>query len=54
MPFKSEAQRGYMYANHPEIAKRFQRETPKGKKLPKKAKKYSDQAGVVKGLYGGR
>jgi hypothetical protein len=34
MPFKSEAQRAYLYATHPEIAKRFQEETPKCAKLP--------------------
>jgi len=34
MPFKSQAQRGYMYANHPEIAKEFEAATPKGEKLP--------------------
>lgn len=31
MPFKSQAQRGFMYAKHPEIAKRWEKETPKGK-----------------------
>ena len=41
MPFESEAQRGFLYANHPEIAKRWEKETPKGKKLPKHKKKYS-------------
>ena len=35
MPFKSEAQRGYMFANMPEMAKRWAAHTPKGKKLPK-------------------
>jgi hypothetical protein len=39
MPFVSEAQRGWMYANKPEMAKRWQAHTPKGKKLPKKVKK---------------
>jgi hypothetical protein len=34
MPFVSQSQRGYMYANHPEIAKEFESATPKGKKLP--------------------
>lgn len=34
MPFKSEAQRRFMYAKHPEIAKRFERKTSKKKKLP--------------------
>lgn len=36
MPFKSDAQRRYMYSQLPEIAKRWEAETPKGKKLPKK------------------
>lgn len=39
MPFKSKAQRGYLYANKPKVAKKFASETPKGKKLPKKASK---------------
>ena len=34
MPFKSKAQRGYMFANMPEMAKRWAHHTPKGKKLP--------------------
>lgn len=38
MPFKSEAQRRWMYANEPEMAKRWEKETPKGKKLPEKVK----------------
>lgn len=38
MPFKSEAQRRYMYANHPELAREFEAETPKGAKLPEKVK----------------
>jgi hypothetical protein len=39
MPFKSQKQRAWMHANHPEMAKRWEAETPKGKKLPKRAKK---------------
>jgi hypothetical protein len=39
MPMKSQAQRGYLWANHPEVAKEFESKTPKGKKLPKKVKK---------------
>lgn len=39
MPFKSKAQRDYLYAKHPEIAKEFQAHTPKGKKLPEHVKK---------------
>jgi hypothetical protein len=34
MPFKSRAQRAYLYAKHPEIATEFEAATPKGKKLP--------------------
>lgn len=32
--YTSQAQRGFMHAKHPEIAKRMDKETPKGKKLP--------------------
>lgn len=39
MPFKSQKQRAYMYANEPKLAKEFEAKTPKGKKLPKKVKK---------------
>lgn len=39
MPFKSTAQRGWMFATHPKMAKRWAHETPKGKKLPKHVKK---------------
>ena len=34
MQFKSQAQRGYLYANEPAVAKAFEKKTPKGKKLP--------------------
>ena len=30
MPIKSDAQRGYLHANHPKIAKRWEKHTPKG------------------------
>lgn len=39
MPFLSKAQRRYMYANHPEIAEKWEKETPKRKKLPEHVKK---------------
>lgn len=39
MPFKSESQRKWMYKNKPDMAKKWQKETPKGKKLPKKVPK---------------
>lgn len=36
MPFDSKAQRSFMFAKHPALAKRWQAETPKGKKLPER------------------
>ena len=39
MPFKSQKQRAYLYANKPKVAKEFASKTPKGKKLPKKVTK---------------
>jgi len=39
VPFKSQQQRKWMYANDPEMAKEWEKETPKGKKLPKYAPK---------------
>jgi hypothetical protein len=41
MPFKSEAQRRYLYAKEPKVAKRFEKETPKGKRLPARVGKKS-------------
>jgi len=39
MPFKSKAQRKWMYANKPAMAEEWEAHTPKGKRLPKKLKK---------------
>jgi len=39
MPFKSKAQRKYLYSEYPELAKEFEAATPKGTKLPKHVKK---------------
>lgn len=36
---KSKKQRAWMHANKPEMAKRWEKETPKGKKLPTRVKK---------------
>lgn len=44
MPFKSEAQRRWMYANKPEMAKKWEKHTPKGKKLPEKVKGGADES----------
>ena len=38
MPFKSQAQRGFLYEKHPEIAKEFAAATPKNAKLPEHVK----------------
>lgn len=34
MPFKSQAQRAWMHANKPEMAKEWEAATPRGSKLP--------------------
>lgn len=39
MPFKSKAQMGWMFANHPEMAKRWAEHTPNIKRLPEKVHK---------------
>lgn len=56
MPFVSQAQRGYMYSQHPKLAKEFEAATPKGKKLPYHVKKQKRNArhhkAVMKGLSG--
>jgi hypothetical protein len=36
---KSQAQRKYLWAKKPEVAKEFEKKTAKGAKLPKKVKK---------------
>ena len=38
-PFVSQAQRRFMFAKHPEIAKEFAAKTPKGAKLPEHVRK---------------
>lgn len=37
MPFKSQNQRNWMYANEPEMAERWEKKTPKNQPLPKKS-----------------
>ncbi len=44
MPFKSKAQRAYLYANAPDVAKKFEEMTPSDAKLPEHVK--------PKGLHG--
>lgn len=38
MPFKSEAQRRYLWAKEPKVAKEWAAHTPKGTKLPQRVK----------------
>ena len=45
MPFKSEAQKGWMYSNKPKMAKEWQAHTPKGTKLPTKVNKKTSGRG---------
>lgn len=58
MPFKSKAQRAFLYMNHPEVAKEFAAATPKGKKLPdhkaKAGMKQRAHSAFMKGLYRGK
>jgi hypothetical protein len=44
MPFKSQQQRKWMYATKPAMAKRWEKETPKGK-LPHKVKSHAKKKG---------
>ncbi len=58
MPFVSQAQRKFLFAKHPRVAKEFASKTPKGAKLPehvmKKSKKKSRMKvdNHLKGSYG--
>ena len=38
MPMKSKSQRRAVWAKDPELARKFEDETPKGKRLPEKVK----------------
>lgn len=49
MPFKSQAQRAWMHANHPEMAKRWETHTPEGK-LPARVKPKGADPTLVKAL----
>lgn len=39
MPMKSRAQRRFLHATNPEVAREFERQTPKGEKLPERVSK---------------
>lgn len=53
MPFKSSAQRAFLYANHPDIAKRWSKEFPNQGKLPVHVKKKKYKIVVNNKLKGG-
>ena len=53
MPFKSKAQRGYLFATNPALAKKFSKETPKGKKLPAHANKVTARKTALSRMAGG-
>lgn len=44
MPFVSRAQQRFMYARHPEIAKRWSKEYPNQKNLPEKVTERKKEA----------
>lgn len=46
MPFKSKAQMKWMFANKPEMAKRWAHETHNMKSLPEKKHKYGMSKGI--------
>ena len=48
MPFVSKRQRKYMWANMPEMAKEFEKKTPKNKPLPEKSPGKRAKIGKVK------
>ena len=52
MPFESKAQARFMFAKHPDIAKRFANETPSIKGLPQHVKR-KGSGHVVRQLFGG-
>ena len=52
MPFKSDAQRRYLFSQHPDVARKFAAETPKGKDLPEHVKKSKHNAEMNKRLRG--
>ena len=49
MPFQSQAQRGYLFAHHPEMAKRWAREYPNQKHLPEHVEKRKARSKHAKG-----
>jgi hypothetical protein len=53
MPFKSQAQRGWMHANHPQMAKQWEAHTPAGKLPAKVGQSRQPRGQGGGGRYGG-
>jgi len=49
MPFKSQAQRRFLHAKHPTIAKRWEHEYPVKAPLPQKKAKAKTKTGTPRG-----
>jgi len=43
MPMRSQAQRRYLWATNPELARKFEDKTPKGTKLPERVSSVKEQ-----------
>jgi hypothetical protein len=51
-PFRSQAQRGYLFEHDPKVAKEFAAATPKGAKLPERVSKSKRKNGLAAALKG--
>lgn len=51
MPFRSQAQRRYLYATNPKVAAEFEAATPKGAKLPQHVAKRKARARALRRLH---
>ena len=51
MENKSKKQRAWMHKNKPKMAKKWEKETPKGSKLPKKVKRKATKKKATKRKY---
>ena len=51
MPWKSQAQRRKLWATNPDVARKFEAETPKGTPLPERVK---PRKKLAKGAYRGK
>lgn len=55
MPFKSEAQRRYLYSQEPTIARRWEAETPKTANLPERVRRKKKKSSLLRAFEeGGR